>query len=86
MVKVSRESDKNLGKCQNAKCGCVQDFSFEVDVVKNAQKLFGSAITSLEQGQCVKCLETFKECLKKRQNVLQKYDKDVAETHDALAR
>ena len=86
VVKVSRENDKNMGKCQNAKCGYVNDFSFEVDVVKNAQKLFGLAVASLEQGQGVKCLETLKECLKKRQNVLQRYDKDVAETHDALAR
>ena len=85
-MKVSRENDKNLGKCQNTKCGHVNDFSFEVDVVKNAQKLFGLGVASLEQGQRAKCLETLKECLKKRQNVLQKYDKDVAETHDALAR
>ena len=86
VVIVSRENDKILGKCKNAKCGHVSDFSFEVDVVKNAQKLFGLAVASLEQGQGVKCLETLKECLKKRQNVLQRYDKDVAETHDALAR
>ena len=55
-------------------------------MVKNAQKLFGSAMASLERGQWEKCLEVLKECLKKRQNVLQRYDKDVAETHDALAR
>jgi hypothetical protein len=55
-------------------------------VVKNAQKLFGSAMASLERAQWEKCLEVLKECLKKRQNVLQRYDKDVAETHDALAR
>ena len=83
---VSREKDKNPGKCQNTKCGLVKDFSFEIDVMKNAQKLFALAVTSLEQGQTGKCLESLKECLKKRQNVLQRFDKDVAETHDALAR
>lgn len=64
----------------------MKDFSFEIDVVKKAQKLFESAITRLEQGQLEKCLEVLNECLKKRQKVLQKYDKNVAETHDALAR
>jgi hypothetical protein len=43
-------------------------------------------MASLERGQWEKCVEVLKECLKKRQNVLQRYDKDVAETHDALAR
>ena len=64
----------------------MKDFSFEIDVVKNAQKLFASAMASLEQGQAEKCLQVLKECLKKRQSVLQRYDQDVAETHDALAR
>ena len=85
-MSVSREQDKNPGKCHNTKCSLVKDFSFEIDVVKNAQKLFASAMASLEQGQAKKCLQVLKECLKKRQSVLQRYDNDVAETHDALAR
>ncbi|XP_028396803.1 SET and MYND domain-containing protein 4-like [Dendronephthya gigantea] len=86
VVAVSGENELNPGKCQNPKCGLMKDFSFEIEVVKNAQKLFGTAMAILEQGQSKKCLEVLNECLKKRQNVLQKYDKNVAETHDALAR
>lgn len=85
-VTVSQENGKNIGKCQNSKCGSVKDFSSEVETVKDAQKLFNEAILYLEEGSCPKSVAVLKECLKKRQNVLQKYDKDVAETHDALAR
>ena len=86
ILKVARENDRNPGKCQNPKCGCVNDFSFEIDVAKNAEKLFVEAMAKLKQGDGEKSFDILKECLKKRENVLQKYDKHVAETHDALAR
>lgn len=86
VVRVSRENDSRLGTCQNAKCGFVKDYSLEADVVKNTQKLFSSAITILERGEREKSLNVLKECLRKRQKVLHRFDKDVAETHDALSR
>ena len=85
-VVVRRENGRSVGKCENSDCGVVKDFSTEIDAVKDAQKLFNDATEYLEVGDCTKCVGILKECLKKRQTLLQKYDKDVAETHDALAR
>lgn len=83
-VKVSRQN--YCGKCQNSDCGEVGDFTRDVREIEKARSLFDLSMACLERGQIKKSLKMLKDCLAKRQSFLQKFDRDLAETHDAMAR
>lgn len=85
-MKLSPVSDGVIGTCQNRECNLEKNMLDECRLAREAELLFVKGVRLLERVGVKEALDVFHECLRRRKILLHAYNKDLAETHDAIAR
>jgi len=85
-MKLSPVSDGVIGTCQNRECNMEKNMLDECRLAREAELLFVKGLRLLERVGVKEALDVFHECLRRRKILLHAYNKDLAETHDAIAR
>ncbi|XP_031563260.1 SET and MYND domain-containing protein 4-like [Actinia tenebrosa] len=78
--------DSTVGRCQNKDCNQEKSLEEELRLACEADLFFCKGIRLLERVGVHDALEVLLECLRIRKQILHQYNKDLAETHDAIAR
>ncbi|EDO35173.1 predicted protein [Nematostella vectensis] len=78
--------EPSLARCQNKKCTLEKSIEEELSHSRQAELLFFKAVRTMERIGVQEALGLFQECLRTRTQILHPHHKDLAETHDALAR
>lgn len=78
--------DATVGRCQNKDCHQEKSLEDELRLAREAELFFCKGIRLLERVGVHDALEVLLECLRIRKHILHQYNKDLAETHDAIAR
>lgn len=78
--------DLTVGRCQNKDCNVEKSLEDELRLAREAELLFCKGIRLLERVGVHEALQVFLECLRIRRQIFHRYNKDLAETHDAVAR
>lgn len=85
-MKLSSVGNGNMGTCQNRECNLEKNMLDECRLAREAELLFVKGVRLLERVGVKEALNVFHECLRRRKILLHAYNKDLAETHDAIAR
>ena len=85
-MKLSSVSDDITGSCQNRECSYKKSMLEECRLAHEAELLFVKGVRLSERVGVKEALDVFMECLRRRKMLLHMYHKDLAETHDAIAR
>lgn len=85
-VKLSSVSGDVIGTCQNRECNLEKSMVKECRLAHEAELLFMKGVRLSERVGIKEALDVFLECLRRRKMLLHKYHRDLAETHDAIAR
>ena len=85
-MKLSALSDGIVGSCQNHDCSYEKNMSEECKLAQEADLLFIKGVRLSERVGVKEAIDVFMECLRRRKMLLHMYHKDLAETHDAIAR
>lgn len=85
-MKLSSVRDGVIGTCQNRECNFEKNMLDECRLAHEAELLFVKGVRLSERVGIKEALDVFLECLRRRKTLLHMYHKDLAETHDAIAR
>lgn len=85
-MKLSSVSNDVIGVCQNRDCNMEKSMLEECRLAHEAELLFVKGVRLSERVGVKEALDVFLECLRRRKVLLHMYHKDLAETHDAIAR
>lgn len=85
-MRLSSVASGNIGTCQNRECNLEKNMLDECRLAREAELLFVKGVRLLERVGVKEALDVFHECLRRRKILLHAYNKDLAETHDAIAR
>ncbi|RMX37735.1 hypothetical protein pdam_00006600 [Pocillopora damicornis] len=85
-MRLSSVASGNIGTCQNRECNLEKNMLDECRLAREAELLFVKGVRLLERVGVKEALDVFHECLRRRKTLLHAYNKDLAETHDAIAR
>ena len=85
-MKLSSVGDGIIGTCQNRDCNLEKNMLEECRLAHEAELLFVKGIRLLERVGVKEALDVFHESLRRRKILLHACNKDLAETHDAIAR
>lgn len=85
-MKLFSVRDGVIGTCQNRECNFEKNMLDECRLAHEAELLFVKGVRLSERVGIKEALDVFLECLRRRKTLLHMYHKDLAETHDAIAR
>lgn len=85
-MKSSLTEEGLVGQCQSSTCDVRKGLREEARRAEEAELLFAKGLRLLETVGVREALSVLHASLTRRQEIFHKYHKDLAETHDAIAR
>ena len=85
-MKSSVTEEGWVGQCGNRDCNTRKSLQKETRHAQEAELLFIKGLRLLERVGVHEALDVLQESLRRRKEIFHKYHKDLAETHDAIAR